>query len=384
MRSSNGWGSITVPGGRLELQRHADLLHRRVPAAGRSASCRRSTPSTSRRASRSTTPSAGTTGRSTPASLASNDTLLRPGPAARIRRSRCPAYVAAPGVQVRDVRHPVQQDDPAAARRDLGLQRHATRSTRATPRYNPAASSLPRAASWDRNLATTINAHFDANGVLFGIDARGVVVGQAVRRGPDAAHASTKCMVGTARQFGNRWSARALRPLPRGQPLLGRHEQQRAHRVQLRSTPASIPRELYIPDLTQRLAADRQRLDATSSPSSTAPTRSTTRRRSSPSGATTRRSSAARTPGATTTATSTRTTRRRPTTPTSSSARRSSATAPAVSCGTSGRRPARRPPAHAQALRLLRADVERDGRRLRRSRSRGSRGRRGATSRTSR
>ena len=34
--------------------------------------------------------------------------------------------------------------------------------------YNPAASSLPRAASWDRNLATTINAHFDANGVLFG------------------------------------------------------------------------------------------------------------------------------------------------------------------------------------------------------------------------
>jgi hypothetical protein len=35
-------------------------------------------------------------------------------------------------------------------------------------RYNPAASSLPRAASWDRNLATTIQAFFDQNGVLYG------------------------------------------------------------------------------------------------------------------------------------------------------------------------------------------------------------------------
>ena len=34
--------------------------------------------------------------------------------------------------------------------------------------YVPAASSLPRAASWARNLATTINAYFDQNGVLYG------------------------------------------------------------------------------------------------------------------------------------------------------------------------------------------------------------------------
>ncbi len=35
-------------------------------------------------------------------------------------------------------------------------------------RYNPAASSLPRAASWDRNLiGTFIDTHFDANGVVF-------------------------------------------------------------------------------------------------------------------------------------------------------------------------------------------------------------------------
>jgi hypothetical protein len=36
-------------------------------------------------------------------------------------------------------------------------------------KYTPAASSLPRAASWARNLAVTINAYFDQNGVLYAV-----------------------------------------------------------------------------------------------------------------------------------------------------------------------------------------------------------------------
>ena len=36
-------------------------------------------------------------------------------------------------------------------------------------RFHPAASSLPRAASWDRNLAVTLNADFDAQGRLFAL-----------------------------------------------------------------------------------------------------------------------------------------------------------------------------------------------------------------------
>ena len=47
-------------------------------------------------------------------------------------------------------------------------------------RYNPAASSLPRAASWDRNLATTINAYFDAER-------------RALRRRPRRAHRPASC-----------------------------------------------------------------------------------------------------------------------------------------------------------------------------------------------
>ena len=68
-------------------------------------------------------------------------------------------------------------------------------------RYNPAASSLPRAASWDRNLTGAfIDAHFDANGVLFGTAPVGSSSGKLFVAGPDAAHASTST-VGTARQF---------------------------------------------------------------------------------------------------------------------------------------------------------------------------------------
>ena len=39
-RSSNGWGSITVPGGRTSLPGHADLLPDGVPAADDRAWCR--------------------------------------------------------------------------------------------------------------------------------------------------------------------------------------------------------------------------------------------------------------------------------------------------------------------------------------------------------
>ena len=39
-------------------------------------------------------------------------------------------------------------------------------------RYNPAASSLPRAAAWDRNLHSTIEADFDMNGNMIEIESR--------------------------------------------------------------------------------------------------------------------------------------------------------------------------------------------------------------------
>ena len=118
-------------------------------------------------------------------------------------------------------------------------------------KYNPAASSLPRAASWDRNLATTINAHFDTNGVLFGIDPGRLLIGQVVRRGHDAADKSTSSC--TARPVSS--TADGLAGLY-GRYREGSHfweDTNNTARVAF-NPPAGIPREPYIPDLTARLA----------------------------------------------------------------------------------------------------------------------------------
>jgi hypothetical protein len=117
-------------------------------------------------------------------------------------------------------------------------------------KYNPAASSLPRAASWDRNVAVTINAYFDQNGVLFATDPLAASSGKLFVEDltPRTVH---EFMVGTAKQLGPNWSAR----------LYGRHRRgshfwedtNNNARVAF-NPPPDIPRELYIPDLAARLA----------------------------------------------------------------------------------------------------------------------------------
>ena len=87
--------------------------------------------------------------------LASNDTLY--GQGLREDANALSGFGAAPGNKYEMLNIGVQQDDPAARRRDLGLQRPDTIYA-SYASYNPAASSLPRAASWDRNLAVTLNA----------------------------------------------------------------------------------------------------------------------------------------------------------------------------------------------------------------------------------
>lgn len=74
--------------------------------------------------------------------------------------------------------------------------------------YNPAASSLPRAASWDRNLtAQFVDTHYDANGVLFasvldeGSSGKLFVEDMTPRR-------IDEFLAGTARQISDAWSVR--------------------------------------------------------------------------------------------------------------------------------------------------------------------------------
>ncbi len=122
-------------------------------------------------------------------------------------------------------------------------------------KYNPAASSLPRAASWDRNLATTINGYFDASGRLFGSDTVASSSGKLFVAGMTP-RTTEEYLVGTARQFGS-LSAR----------IYGRYKHtthfwedtNNTARVAFRetgatATPDSVPNALYIEDLTARIA----------------------------------------------------------------------------------------------------------------------------------
>ena len=118
-------------------------------------------------------------------------------------------------------------------------------------RYNPAASSLPRAASWDRNLTGLfVDAHFDQNGALFG----SVPVGSSSGKlfvDDMTPRTTDEFLLGTAKQLGQRWSAR----------LYGRYRESRHFWEDTNNNarvayepPPDIPRELYIPDLTAQLA----------------------------------------------------------------------------------------------------------------------------------
>jgi len=117
-------------------------------------------------------------------------------------------------------------------------------------RYNPAANSLPRAASWDRATGNAfVDAHFDAEGVLIAteqvLSSTGKLFSDDLTpRGTD------EFLLGTARQITPEWSAR----------IFGRYREtnhfwedtQNNARVNF-NPPAGVPRELYIPNLVDQL-----------------------------------------------------------------------------------------------------------------------------------
>ena len=115
-------------------------------------------------------------------------------------------------------------------------------------RYNPAASSLPRAASWDRSRAAEIRANFDRNGNLLGYAPLPASSGKFFVDDLDPRY-SDEYLIGTAQQFTPRWSARAY----------ARHRYSSNFWEDVNNTartnlgaPSDVPNELYIDDLTNR------------------------------------------------------------------------------------------------------------------------------------
>ena len=119
-------------------------------------------------------------------------------------------------------------------------------------RYNPAASSLPRAASWDRNIPNAqVNVYFDSERRRLRLRVSLIVVRQAVRAGPDAAHDRTSSWSGRRSS-----SSRASRAGRTSATARARTSGRTRTTTRACASPRrpGIPQELYIPDLSARLA----------------------------------------------------------------------------------------------------------------------------------
>lgn len=250
VRSSNGWGSITVPGGRTALngtpifytarfQQQTGGLAAPIVSEYRSQSVEVNDTIRWNR----WTFNAGL--------VASNDKLY--GQGLREDGSTLSGFVSAPGNKYKMYEIPFKKMIQPRLGATWAYNGQDTVYA-SYARYNPAASSLPRAASWDRNLiGTFIDAHFDASGVLFatvpvGSSSGKLFVDDLTPRTID------EFLVGTARQMTGQWSARLY-----GRYRDGSHfweDTNNNARIAFRdaSTPADVPAELYIPDLTARLA----------------------------------------------------------------------------------------------------------------------------------
>jgi hypothetical protein len=248
-RSSNGWGAITVPGGRLAA----------IPGTGQSAFYTAAySQQTGGRVPvihseyRSHNVEVNDTIRWNDVSInagliASKDTLY--GQGLREDDSVLSGYTLAPGNKYKMYEIPFSkmiQPRTGATWTYNGVDTIFG----SYARYNPAASSLPRAASWDRNLVQTLQAHFDVNGVLFATTPLVASSGKLFVEDltPRTIH---EVVLGTARQFNNRWHGRAFWRYRKGSHYW---EDTNNNARVLFQPPPEIPRELYIPDLTARLA----------------------------------------------------------------------------------------------------------------------------------
>lgn len=179
--------------------------------------------------------------------LASNDTLYGQG---LKKADNLAGFVKSPGTKYK--MHEVKFGDEIQPR--LGATwayNGADTVFTSYARYNQAANSDARAASWDRNLSRTINAYFDANGDLIGVDPVRSSSGKLFVSGIKPPRID-EYMVGTARQFTGQLSSRLYARYRHGTHYW--EDTNNDARV-LYNPPAGIPRELFIPDLEARIKA---------------------------------------------------------------------------------------------------------------------------------
>ncbi|GAC1430360.1 MAG: hypothetical protein NVSMB68_02650 [Thermoanaerobaculia bacterium] len=178
--------------------------------------------------------------------MASNDTLY--GQGLRNDSSALSGYVLAPGNRYKMYNIPFSREIQPRLGATWAYNGEDTIYTSYSS-YNPAASSLPRAASWDRNYTIRrIRAYFDQNGNLIGSDPLRSSAGKLFV--PDMKPRQVKeYLVGSSQQLNQRWSARLY-----GRYRYSNHfweDTNNTARIDYRepSTPSNVPAAPYIPNL---------------------------------------------------------------------------------------------------------------------------------------
>lgn len=116
-------------------------------------------------------------------------------------------------------------------------------------RYNPAATSLPRAASWDRNSnALLYDVHFDRDGNLIGFAPVGSSTGKLFVDDLDPRY-TDEYLLGTSQQITSRWTGRVYTRYRYSTNFW----EDTSNNTRVRWAPEGYPKELYMADLVPKL-----------------------------------------------------------------------------------------------------------------------------------
>ncbi|MFZ2490789.1 MAG: carboxypeptidase regulatory-like domain-containing protein [Thermoanaerobaculia bacterium] len=174
--------------------------------------------------------------------MASNDTLY--GQGLKEDSSTVSGYVGAPGNKYE--MYDIGWEKTLAPRLGATWSYNGVDNVYASyARYVPAASSLPRAASWDRSiLGLTSRAYFDENGNIIGSDQVGSSSGKFFVEDMDPRY-TDEYLIGTSQQITSRIAARGY--------VRYRYStnfwEDTNNDARQRWAPEGYPKDLYIPDL---------------------------------------------------------------------------------------------------------------------------------------
>jgi hypothetical protein len=244
-RSSNGWGAITVPGGRLTANPDAFFTARYLQPVTGTPRIVSSMTSQSFEVNDTVRMNNWTFNLGV---LFSNDKLY--GQGLREDASALSGFVLAPGNRYLMYEVPFRQMIQPRLGATWAYNGNDTVYA-AFARYNPAASSLPRAASWDRNLFNqAVDAHFDAQGRLFASVPVGSSSGKLFADGLRPRR-TDEYLIGTARQVN---PSTSLRAYYRYRESTRFWEDTNNTARSFGAPPEIEARGLFIPDLAQKIA----------------------------------------------------------------------------------------------------------------------------------